>query len=67
MARVERDDVERVPVVRMRRRGEAELGRQALGDLDPLVAAVVAAVHADVVLLVHPPSSTGDITSLCTQ
>src|SRR5438067_803694 len=32
---------------------EAELRRQALGDLRPRLATVVAAVHADVVLLVH--------------
>src|SRR5205085_7646897 len=51
--RVERDHVEGVAIVRMHRRGEAELARQAVGDLEPRMAAVVAAVHADVVLLVH--------------
>ncbi len=37
----------------MRGRGEAELGRQPLGDLRPALACVVAPVHPDVVLLVH--------------
>ena len=50
---VERDDVEAVAVVRVRGGGEAELGRQAVGDLDPGLPGVVAAVHADVVLLVQ--------------
>ena len=40
--------------MRMRGGGEAELARQALGDLGPRLAPVVAPVDADVVLLVHP-------------
>jgi hypothetical protein len=51
VARVERDHVEAVAVVRVRRGDEAEVGRQAVGDLGPGVAAVVASVHAAVVLL----------------
>src|SRR2546430_12929872 len=50
---VDRDDVERLAVVRVRRRGEAEVAGQPLGDLVPRLAGVVGAVHADVVLLVH--------------
>ena len=50
---VERDHVERVAVVRVDGGGEAELARQPVGDLGPGVAGVVAAVHADVVLLVE--------------
>ncbi len=53
MTGVERDDVERVAIVWMRCRGESELRGQAFGDLRPRLARVVAAVHADVVLLVH--------------
>src|SRR5207247_10046853 len=53
MTGVERDDVERVAVVRMHRRCEAELGRQPFGDLCPGRSAVVAPVHADMVLLEH--------------
>ena len=53
VAGVERDHVEAVAVVRVRRGGEAEVARQPLGDLDPRAAAVVAAVHAAVVLLVQ--------------
>ena len=53
VARVERDHVEAVAIVRMRGGGEAELGRQAVGDLVPRLPGVVAAVHADVVLLVQ--------------
>src|SRR5947208_12667250 len=53
VAAVDRNDVERLAVVRVRRRGEAEVARQALGDLVPRLAGVVGAVHADVVLLVH--------------
>src|SRR5690349_6631052 len=52
-SRVERDDEERVAVVRVRRRREAELGREAFGDLRPRMARVVAAMHPDVVLLVE--------------
>src|SRR5207248_9987915 len=50
---VERDHVERVALVRVHRGREAELARQAVGDLEPRLAAVVAAMDADVVLLVH--------------
>ena len=53
VAGVERDHVEAVAVVRVRGGGEAELGRQPVGDLDPGLPGVVAAVHADVVLLVQ--------------
>ena len=53
VAGVERDDVEAVAVVGMRGGGEAELGRQPVGDLGPRLPGVVAAVHADVVLLVQ--------------
>ena len=67
VTRVERDDVEGVLVVRMRGGGEPELGRQAFGDLRPRTAGVVAAVHADVVLLVHAVRGRVTSTSLCTQ
>ena len=53
MAGIERDHVERVAVVRVRGRREAELGRQAIRDLRPGQARVVAPVHTDVVLLVQ--------------
>src|SRR3954469_14068290 len=53
VAAVDRDDVERLAVVGVRRRGEAEVARQAFGDLVPRLTGVVGAVHADVVLLVH--------------
>ncbi len=54
MARVERDHVEGVAVVGMGRRGEPELGRQPLGDLRPRRTGIVRAMHADMILLVHP-------------
>ena len=54
VARVERDHVERVAVVWMRGGREAELARQAIRDLGPRMPAVIAAVHAHVILLVHP-------------
>src|SRR5579862_5762978 len=53
VAGVERDDVERVAIVRMGGCGEAELGRQPVANLGPRAAGVVAPVHADVVLLVE--------------
>ena len=54
VAGIERDHVERVAVVRVNGGGEAELRWQPFGDLRPGVALVVAAMHADVVLLEHP-------------
>ncbi len=53
VARIERDHVEAVAIVGMRGGREAELGRQAVRDLVPRLPRVVAAVHADVVLLVE--------------
>src|SRR5207244_1960175 len=50
---IEGDDVERVAVVRVHRGREAELARQPVGDLEPRLAAIVAAMDADVVLLIH--------------
>jgi hypothetical protein len=67
VARVERDHVERLLVVRVRGGREPELGREALGDLGPGLASVVAAVHADVVLLVHAVAVERRATSLWTQ
>src|SRR5581483_5602604 len=54
VAAVDRDDVERLGVVRMDGGGEAEVARQSLRDLRPRLSRVVGAVHADMVLLVHP-------------
>src|SRR5205085_1225093 len=54
VAAVDGDRVEGLGVVRVRGRGEAEVAGQALRDLRPRLAAVVGAVRADVVLLVHP-------------
>src|SRR5262249_9138339 len=48
---IERDGVEGVLVVRVDGGGEAELARQPVADLRPRLRAVVAAVHADMVLL----------------
>jgi len=54
MARIERDDMEGVAVVGMGCSGKPELRRQPFGDLRPRRAGIVRAMHADVVLLVHP-------------
>src|SRR5207247_5102584 len=59
MTRIERDDIERVAIVWMRCRGESELRGQAFGDLGPRLTCIVAAVHADVVLLVHAVAVDG--------
>jgi hypothetical protein len=53
MTRIERNDVERVAVVWMRCRGESKLRGQAFSDLGPGLTCIVAAMHADMVLLVH--------------
>src|SRR4051812_1030896 len=53
VAAVDRDDVEGLAVVRVRRRREPEVTRQPFGDLVPRLAGIVGAVHAYVVLLVH--------------
>src|SRR6476659_2562021 len=50
---VERDDVEALAVMRVRGGHEAAVGRQAVRHLGPGPPAVVASVHAAVVLLVE--------------
>ena len=60
-------DVEGVAVVRVRGGGEAELGRQALGDLRPRLPGVVAAMHADVVLLVHALACRAATSRACAR
>ena len=68
---VERDHEERLAVVWVRGGGEAKLARKALGDLEPGVATVVAAVNTHVILLIealmidrrahHPVNAESDL------
>src|SRR5204863_148845 len=51
---LDRDDVDGVGVVRMRLDGEAEVRRDAVGDILPRIAPVVAAIQSPVVLEEEP-------------